>query len=215
MSQQVTITSVTANTPFDIYYCDSTSGSCIFVSGITSLPYTFMVPPPYDEQNIVIKLIDGQGCVVGDLIYITPTPTANITPTVTKTPTNTPTMTNTSTTTPTPTTTKTATPTQTPTNTPTPTATPVVAYHAIGQNAFPKYTLACNDVLSISNLYTYISQANLIPVIGVTVYETLVNGVLYNPHNGGNQYILMVWGGVNYSVQIDSSGTIINYVLCP
>ena len=58
MSQQVTITSVTANTPVEIYYCDSTSGSCVYVSTVSVFPYTFNVPPPYDEQNIVIKIID-------------------------------------------------------------------------------------------------------------------------------------------------------------
>ena len=35
MSQQVTITSVTANTPVEIYYCDSTSGSCVYVSTVS------------------------------------------------------------------------------------------------------------------------------------------------------------------------------------
>ena len=37
MSQQVTISSITANTPVDIYYCDSLSANCIFVSGTVSL----------------------------------------------------------------------------------------------------------------------------------------------------------------------------------
>jgi hypothetical protein len=38
--------------------------------------------------------------------------------------------------------------------------------------------------MTIVNYYTYISQANLTPVIGATVYQTLAGGVLYNPFNG-------------------------------
>ncbi len=101
MSQQVTITSVTANTPVDIYYCDSTSGSCVFVSTVATFPYSFDVPDPYDETDIVIKIEDVNGCIDGDVIYITPTPTSSVTPTMTKTPTQTPTETQTPTVTPT------------------------------------------------------------------------------------------------------------------
>ena len=68
MSELVTITSVTANTPVDIYYCDSMSGSCVFVSTVSAFPFQFTVPPPYDESNIVIKIIDDQGCIDGEII---------------------------------------------------------------------------------------------------------------------------------------------------
>lgn len=91
MSQLVTITSVTANTPVDIYYCDSFSASCVFVSTVSTFPYSFSVPPPYDQNNIVIKIEDNNGCIDGEIIYITPTPTPNVTPSITSTPTNTPT----------------------------------------------------------------------------------------------------------------------------
>ena len=56
MSQQVTITSVTANTPVEIFYCDSFSANCVYVSTVSVFPYTFDVPPPYNENNIVIKI---------------------------------------------------------------------------------------------------------------------------------------------------------------
>jgi hypothetical protein len=102
MPQSVTITSVTANTPVEIYYCDSFSASCVYVSTVSVFPYTFDVPSPYDETNIVIKIEDVNGCVDGDIIYITPTPTSSVTPTTTQTPTNTPTQTATPTVTPTP-----------------------------------------------------------------------------------------------------------------
>ena len=215
MSQEVTISSVTANTPVNIYYCDSMSASCVYVATVATFPYTFEVPDPYDYGDFVIKIVDTQNCETGHIMLVTPTVTP--TNTATPTPTQTVTPTNTLTTTPTPTITptNTLTPTITPTITSTPTATPVVAYHAIGNNLSLTSGNTCNDTVTISNYYTYISQANLVPVIGVVVYETLVNGVLYNPFNGGNRYLKMGFGGNYYVVQISSGGSIMNFELCP
>ena len=114
MSQQVTITSVTANTPVEIFYCDSFSANCVYVSTVSVFPYTFSVPPPYDDSNIVIKIEDVNGCIDGEIIPITPTPTPSITPSTTQTPTNTPTPTQTQTNTPTVSSTQASTPTTTP-----------------------------------------------------------------------------------------------------
>jgi hypothetical protein len=214
MSQQVTITSVTANTPVEIFYCDSTSGSCVYVSTVSVFPYTFNVPPPYNETNIVIKIEDVNGCVDGDIIYITPTPTSSVTPTMTKTPTNTPTSTQTPTVTPTNTQTPTTTITTTPTNTPTPSTTPVFSLHLVGQNTFSTSANTCSDTLTLSNYYTYINEANLIPVVGVKIYQSAFGGVLFNPYNGQNRFTKFTFGGNNYAVQVDGSGTIVSFVLC-
>jgi type VI secretion system secreted protein VgrG len=214
MSQQVTITSITANTPVDIYYCDSLSANCIFVSGVTVFPYTFTVPPPYDETNIIIKIIDSQGCVDGEVISITPTPTPSVTTTKTPTPTPTPTNTKTPTQTPTQTMTNTQTPTRTSTQTPTPTKTPVVASHYVGQNSYITSGDVCYDSMTILPYYTYISESNTVPVVGATVYQTLSNGVLYNPVIGGNKFYKMEFNSYNYLVQIDSNGKIINFEFC-
>ena len=215
MSQEVTISSVTGNTPVEIYYCDSTSGSCVYQATVSVFPYTFDVPPPYDEQNIVIKIVDTQNCEIGHTIPISPTPTTSVTPTPTLTPTQT------STNTPTPSITMTLTPTNTPTTTvtptitPTPTTTPVVAYHAVGQNIWATSANTCADAITVLNYYTYISQANLTPVIDVIVYTTLVNGVLYNPYNGGNRYIKMGFGSDFYVVKINTQGAMVEFQLCP
>lgn len=214
MSQQVTITSVTANTPVDIYYCDSTSGSCVFVSTVAVFPYTFDVPDPYDETDIVIKIEDVNGCIDGDVIYITPTPTSSVTPTVTQTPTNTPTGTQTPTVTPTMTQTPTTTITTTPTYTPTPSTTPVFSLHLVGQNTFPTSANTCSDTLTFTNYYTYINQADLVPVVGVKIYQTAFGGVLFNPYNGNNRFTKFTFGGNNYAVQVDTSGNIVSYVPC-
>ncbi len=215
MSQQVTITSVTANTPVEIYYCDSTSGSCVYVSTVSVFPYTFDVPPPYDEENIVIKIVDTQSCVDGIVIPITPTPTNTQTSTPAVTPTNTTTNTPTPTNTPSYTPTNTSTTTVTPTNTPTPTTTPVIASHAIGNLLSATSANTCSDTMTLTNYYTYIAQANLVPVVSVVVYQTSLNGTLYNPYNGGDRYIKMGWGSDFYVVKINAQGEIVAFEICP
>jgi hypothetical protein len=172
------------------------------------------VPPPYNETNIVIKIEDVNGCVDGDIIYITPTPTSSVTPTMTKTPTNTPTSTQTPTVTPTNTQTPTTTITTTPTNTPTPSTTPVFSLHLVGQNTFSTSANTCSDTLTLSNYYTYINEANLTPVVGVKIYQSAFGGVLFNPYDGQNRFTKFTFGGNNYAVQVDGSGTIVSFVLC-
>ena len=214
MSQQVTITSVTANTPVDVYYCDSFSASCVYVATVSTFPYVFDVPPPYDEANIVIKIVDKNGCIDGDVVYITPTPTPSFTPTPTLTPTQTASQTPTSSQTPTQTPTQTATQTCTPTFTPSPSLTPAIAKHAIGQNRYNTSGSTCNDTITLVNYYTFISEANSVPVVGVTVYETAVGIILYNVYNGQNKWIKMGFGSDYYAVQINTAGKISNFVIC-
>ena len=149
MSQEVTITSVTANTPVEIYYCDSTGGSCVYVQTVSTFPYTFNVPSPYDLTDFVIKIVDTQGFVSEYVVYITPTPTPSHTPTQTITPTVTITSTNTPTTTLTITPTITVTSTVSPTITPSPTTTPVLSDHLKGQNSYYSTSgTCCGDVLT-------------------------------------------------------------------
>ena len=73
----------------------------------------------------------------------------------------------------------------------------------------------CSDTMTLTNYYTYIAQANLIPVVGVTVYQTVSSGVLYNPYNGGNRYIKMGFGNGFYVVKINAQGVIVEYQICP
>lgn len=214
MSQLVTITSVTANTPVDIYYCDSMSANCVYVSTVSTFPYTFEVFPPYNTENINLKIIDSQNCEVIETILISPTPTPTNTETPTPTPSITPSITPTNTITPTITPTNTTTPTITPTITSTPTPTPVVASHAVGSNLSVSSANTCTDTVTIVNYYTYISEANLTPVNGAIVYQTNAGGTLFNPFNGNDRYIKMGFGGNFYVVQINSVGVILNYSIC-
>ena len=214
MSQDVTITSVTANTPVDIYYCDSMSASCVYVATVSTFPYTFEVPDPYDYGDFVVKIIDAAGCITTQTLYITPTPTPTNTPTQTPTVTTTPTTTPTASITPTPSKTVGATPTPTASNTPTPTPTSLVYAHQIGRNIYVNSVDACLDTLLDDYYYTSYVATPSIPVIGATVYQTNVGGSLFNPVNQNNRWRKMIFGANTYAVQIDSSGIIINFTLC-
>ena len=213
MNQIVTITSITANIPVDVYYCDSFSANCVFVSAVSVFPYQFEVPSPYSEDNFIIKIIDADGCIVGDPISVTPTPTSKVTPTPTQTPTSTITNTPTNTETPTNTPTNTETPTNTPTNTSTPTPTSSVVPHYIGQNSFTTSGNVCNDTVTILPYYTYISEANSVPVVGAIIYQTQLNGVLYNPLNGSDKFYKMGFGPYYYWVQVGINGDILSFGL--
>ena len=214
MSQQVTITSVTANTPVEIYYCDSFSASCVYVATVAVFPYTFDVPPPYSNSSIVIKIEDVNGCIDGEVIGITPTPTPSITATVTQTPTVTQTTTRTPLATSTVTPTVTQTPTTTTTNTPSPTQTEVYSLHQRGQTTFATSDDVCSDNYTFLYYYTYINEADTMPVIGVKIYQNAFGGTLFNPYNGNNQFTKFKFGGNDYGVQVDTSGTILNFVTC-
>jgi hypothetical protein len=212
MSQQVTITSVTGNTPITVYYCDSSSGSCVTVATFSSPPYTFTVPDPVDNQDYLIKIEDANGCVYGEFVYITPTPTSSVTPTVTPTPSFTPTTTQTPTVTPTNSVTPTTTVTNTPSQTASPTATPNFISILRGQSFHSSAALACTDIMTSTSLYCY--YPTITPTIGVILYQTPVGATLFNPFNGNNQWVKMNWGGTFYGVQVDTVGSILSYSGC-
>jgi hypothetical protein len=135
MAIQVTISSITGQSPYDIYICQTGGTSCFYMTTISSAPYIFDIPSPYNtSEAYMLKIIDNNGCTITGIEPVTTCPdvTPTITPTNTQTPTNTPTQTSTPTVTPTVTTTTTLTPTPglspspTSTQTSTPTNTPTI-----------------------------------------------------------------------------------------
>jgi hypothetical protein len=214
MTQQVTISNVTANTPVEIYYCDTFSVNCVYVATISEFPYEFEVPDPYAETDFVIIMEDYAGCLNGYDILITPTPTPSVTPTNTPTTTPTPTVTKTQTPTITPTKTTTPTPTITQTITPTMTQPSNVSPHYVGQGIHVDANSACLSTITILQYYTYVVESDLFPVIGATVYATNVNGTLYNPINGNGYYYKLMFNINYYAVQINSLGQIVTFQMC-
>ena len=215
MAQQVTISSVTANTPVNIYYLDSTSATTVFVATVSVFPYTFVVPSPVGDTNFFVKIVDTQACEDVIPFLITPTPTCTPTKTPTRTPTATPT------TTLTPTITSSITPTNTPTSsvtpsfTPTPTPTPVIVTNYLGSGSFNTSLNVCSDSITIVPIYNYLSAATTTPVLGISLYQTNVSGVLFNLFNGNNKWYLIQWSSGNYAVQINVTGQISSFTVCP
>jgi len=216
MSVEIIIESVSANTPVEIfyYYQGASKGPEEYVSTVATFPYVFYVDDSPSGDDLYVKLIDTQGCeTLLDFpapIPISPSPT----PTITSTPTVTPTITKSPTVTPTNTPTPTKTPTNTPTKTPTNTPTLAVVSHQKGQGEPCSSDAACTTPLSSQYLYNYSSVATTTPVLGITIYSTLISPNLYDPFNGGSNWILMVWTSGIYAVQISELGIIEDFILC-
>jgi hypothetical protein len=89
MALQVTINDITGQTPYDIYICQSDGTGCFYMATITTTPYVFDIPPPYDTSiEYMLKVVDNNGCVIAgieDVVTCT-TPTPTVTPTPTPTP---------------------------------------------------------------------------------------------------------------------------------
>jgi len=115
---QVSIYTITGQSPYDIYICQTGGTGCFYMATTSSTPYVFDIPAPYNTSDAyMLKIIDDNGCVITGISSVEPC--VSVTPTVTPTNTVTPTVTPTNTVTPTVTPTNTVTPTITPTITPT------------------------------------------------------------------------------------------------
>lgn len=65
MAVQVTINSITGQSPYDVYICQSDGNGCFYISTITSTPYVFDIPSPYDlSLSYMLKIIDDNNCVI-------------------------------------------------------------------------------------------------------------------------------------------------------
>ena len=117
MAIQVSIYTITGQSPYDIYICQTGGTGCFYMTTISSAPYVFDIPAPYNTSDAyMLKIIDDNGCVITGISSVEPC--VSVTPTVTPTNTVTPTVTPTTTVTPTVTPTNTVTPTITPTASP-------------------------------------------------------------------------------------------------
>lgn len=65
MSKSISIDSVTGTSPYDVYICDDTATNCFYITTISSIPYTFEIPVPYDQlTTYILKLVDANGCII-------------------------------------------------------------------------------------------------------------------------------------------------------
>jgi hypothetical protein len=73
MPTQITISSLSGLSPFDVYTCDTEYTNCIYISTITSgqVPYSFDLP--FIQEGAVeigLKVVDTNGCIIEENINI-------------------------------------------------------------------------------------------------------------------------------------------------
>jgi hypothetical protein len=65
MAVQVTINSITGQSPYEIYICQSDGSGCFYVTTITTTPYVFDIPSPYDTSLFyMLKVVDAFNCTI-------------------------------------------------------------------------------------------------------------------------------------------------------
>ena len=65
MAVQVTINSITGQSPYEIYICQSDGSGCFYVTTITTTPYVFDIPSPYDtSSSYMLKVVDAFNCTI-------------------------------------------------------------------------------------------------------------------------------------------------------
>jgi hypothetical protein len=65
MAVQVTINGITGQSPYDVYICQSNGSSCFYVTTITTTPYVFDIPEPYNSStSYQLKVVDANNCTI-------------------------------------------------------------------------------------------------------------------------------------------------------
>jgi hypothetical protein len=71
MIVEVTIENITGATPFDVYICDNTLNNCIYISTITTTPFTFEIPEPFNVMSQYnLRIIDGNNCIIDKNFFV-------------------------------------------------------------------------------------------------------------------------------------------------
>jgi hypothetical protein len=73
MPTQITISTLSGASPFDVYTCDTGYTSCIYVKTITSgeVPYSFDLPFIQEGMaSVGIKVVDNNNCIVESNVVI-------------------------------------------------------------------------------------------------------------------------------------------------
>ena len=62
---QVSIYTITGQSPYDVYICQSGGTNCFYITTISSTPYIFDIPAPYNtSSSYMLKIIDTNNCTI-------------------------------------------------------------------------------------------------------------------------------------------------------
>lgn len=71
MAVEVIISSITGTSPYDIYICQPNGSGCFYIDTISSTPYEFDIPEPYDTGlAYMLKVIDSQNCIISGVTFV-------------------------------------------------------------------------------------------------------------------------------------------------
>lgn len=71
MSLTVSISNITGQSPYDIYICQSAGTNCFYMTRTSTVPYSFIIPPPYDQStSYMLKIIDAQNCIISGITNV-------------------------------------------------------------------------------------------------------------------------------------------------
>ena len=71
MPTVITLNNVTGASPFDVYLCDNPITTCVYITTISSLPYSFNVPGLLQTQDdFTIKVVDNNNCEITQILTI-------------------------------------------------------------------------------------------------------------------------------------------------
>ena len=71
MAVQVTINGITGQSPYDVYVCQPNGSGCFYINTITSTPYVFDIPEPYNMGlAYMLKVVDAQNCIISGVTSV-------------------------------------------------------------------------------------------------------------------------------------------------
>lgn len=71
MPLTVSITNITGQSPYDVYICQPTGTNCFYMARTSTVPYSFIIPPPYDQStSYMLKIIDAQNCIISGITNV-------------------------------------------------------------------------------------------------------------------------------------------------
>lgn len=71
MAIQVTISSITGQSPYDIYVCQANGTGCFYYSTTSTIPYIFDIPAPYNTSaSYMLKVVDSNNCVISGITIV-------------------------------------------------------------------------------------------------------------------------------------------------